>query len=314
MTQDESTVIACKGCGRPLPQHQVRIMNRPGNNPWFREGYCSYYCFQEHAESPVTPMSKTSVGTHETIHLKAPPPVTPIWNDWGSATKTRYEQVGGSRELNNYTLNPSFGRKGLNVTMAIGCVLSVGIIGFAIEGFAFEGIGEKSLGKRYFWILSTCGFIAIVCATNNLRVLSIALVLLYYVIYVCGWTYANIILSGHQANARQRIASLDQLSKDQITIDDVLEKGVIQARVLRDHKAASATFAQTVQMPGGDAQLLNLAGVILFSRKQFTEAKHFFDVAISSTKDQAILKQIQANQAAVEKSLAKQKVQSMRGC
>ena len=41
-------IIVCKGCGRPLPDMLLQYrLNNPEPFEWYREGYCSSFCFRE---------------------------------------------------------------------------------------------------------------------------------------------------------------------------------------------------------------------------------------------------------------------------
>ena len=123
------------------------------------------------------------------------------------------------------------------------------------------------------------------------------------IIYIVGWIHANSVLSGYQTNARDRIGQIDRQTGDQLTIDAIMEKGILQQKVLAAGQAAASTLATALQMSGGDGQLLNLAGVAMFANKRYAEAKQFFCRALSSVKDDALLKQIKVNLTNAEKKL-----------
>jgi tetratricopeptide (TPR) repeat protein len=199
--------------------------------------------------------------------------------------------IGGNQELNDYVLKAQgLGRKGLNIM----CFIGVFIFGWLLA-VAFGMLGKKRQG--WFYVVPIIGCLVIS------RQAGAPIGILAPIIYAIGWIHANLVLSGYQSSARDRIAQIDRLSGDQLTIDAMMEKGVLQSKVLADGEAAAAILARALQMPGGDAQLLNLAGVVLFANKRYAEAKQFFDRALANAKDEALMKQVKQNQASVEKKL-----------
>jgi len=82
-----------------------------------------------------------------------------------------------------------------------------------------------------------------------------------------------------------------------------MEKGILQIKVLTAREAGASTLMKAILMPGGDAQLLNISGVFLSRAKYYAEAKQFFVRALSSTNEDARIKQIKLNLANVEKKL-----------
>ena len=198
--------------------------------------------------------------------------------------------IGGNQELNDYVLKaPGLGRKGLNIM----CFIGVFIFGWLLA-VAFQMLGKNKQG--WFYVIPIIVCLAISNQTgSHLWILGI-------LIYVTGWVHANIVLSRYQVSARERIAQIDRLSEGQFTIDAILEKGVLQSKVLADGEAA-ATLCKALELPGGDAQLLNLAGAGMFASKRYAEAKQFFGRALSIARDDALIKQIKRNLATVHKKL-----------
>jgi len=208
--------------------------------------------------------------------------------------------IGGNQELNDYLLKAQgLGRKGLNIM----CFIGVFIFGWLLVT-AFNMLGKKRQGWFYVVPIIVCLMIS--------RLDAPAFGILASIIYVIGWIQANVVLSGYQSSARDRIAQIDQLSGAQLTVDVIMEKGILQSKVLADTDAAAATLTNALQMPGGDAQLLNLAGVGLFAKKRYAAAKQFFDKALSSAKNDELIKQIKQNQTNACKKLTNQGVQATR--
>ncbi len=202
-----------------------------------------------------------------------------------------WNMINGNQELNEYVLRAQgLSRKGLNIM----CFIGIFIFGWLLA-IAFESLGRKKQG--WFYVVPIIGFLVISRESNS------PIGFLAPVLYVVGWVHANRILSGYQSSAQDRIVQIDRLSEGALTTDVVLEKGILQSKVLSDDEAAGATFLHALQMPGGDAQLLNLAGIRLYATKQYAEAKQFFDRALSCCSDDALTKQIKRNQVNVEKKL-----------
>jgi len=199
--------------------------------------------------------------------------------------------IGGNQELQDYILKAQgLGRKGLNIM----CFIGVFIFGWLLA-VAFEMLGKKKQG--WYYVVPIIGCLVISRQTAP------ALGLVAPIIYIIGWIHANTVLSAYQSSARQRIGQLDMQTGDQLTIDSVMEKGILQQKVLGDGATAVSTLGKALQMPGGDGQLLNMAGVAMFAGKRYAEAKEFFARALSTVKDDALLKQIKVNLTNAEKKL-----------
>lgn len=49
--KDDDSKVLCKGCGRPLPQAQIKLgLGNPEYNEWNREGYCRFDCFEDNRD------------------------------------------------------------------------------------------------------------------------------------------------------------------------------------------------------------------------------------------------------------------------
>ncbi len=197
--------------------------------------------------------------------------------------------LGENQELNDYVFKAQgIGRTGLNIM----CFIGIFIFGWLLA-IVFDMLGKK--GKGWFYIVPIIGCLVISQQAGS------EVGILAPIIYIIGWIHANVVLSGYQSSARNRIVQIDQLSGIRIPIDEALEKGVLQSKVLGDREAGAATLVQAFQMTGGDSQLLNIAGVQMFAAKRYAEAKGFFDRAMLGTTDAVLIKQIKRNQANVAK-------------
>lgn len=213
--------------------------------------------------------------------------------------------IGGSQELNKYVLKtPEKGlsHKGLNIM----CFIGLFIFPPLLSG-AFEYLGKRMKGNFFLVAVVVVPIIALFVITiiTPMGEISIGLIwfIIYAFIYIIGWINANVVLSRYQSSARERIAQIDKLSGGPLAIDAVLEKGLLQSKVLSDRETAAVTLVHALQMPGGDALLLHMAGFGLFLNKRYAEAKQFFDRALSSTNDVVLIKRVTRMQAKVEKKL-----------
>lgn len=198
---------------------------------------------------------------------------------------------GGNKELSKYVLKAiGISRTALNIWAFIGMF----IIGWLIA-FVFSMLGKGRVGCAYLipiWILAFMGRL------NDeplVVILSVAL-------YIAAWVHANVVLSRYESAARQRITEIDRQGK--ADIDSVLEKGLLQSKVLRKGQSAIDVLTGALQMPGGDPSLLNLAGVVMSANKRYKEAAEFFDRALASAKDKSLIKQIKKNRASMDKKIA----------
>lgn len=194
-------------------------------------------------------------------------------------------------ELNNYVLKAQgISRSGLNIM----CFIGVFIFGWLLA-VAFDQLGKKGKGWGY---LVPIIFIVAISRQGTAELGVIA-----PIIYVIGWIHANVVLSRYQSFAKQRIAEIDQTPSSLQSLDVLLERGLLEAKVLHQTDQAMSDFTNVLQQPGGDPQMLNLAGVQLSKAKRFREARQFFDRALETANDQALVKQITKNKASAEKRL-----------
>jgi len=206
--------------------------------------------------------------------------------------------IGNNEELDNYVLKAQgISRNGLNIM----CFIGVFIFGWLLA-VAFEQLGKNKKG----WLYISPIIVLLVLSRQDTSELGLIPPIIYVVcpiIYVVGWIHANVVLSRYQSLAKQRIAEINQTPSRMQTVDVLLERGLLEAKVLRHTDQAMSDFTNVLQLSGGDPQLLNLAGVQFSSAKRFREAKQFFDRALETAKDEALVKQIKNNQSFAEKRL-----------
>ena len=201
--------------------------------------------------------------------------------------------VGSNKALNDYVFKAGgISRTALNVMAGIG----IFIFGWLIL-FVYQLLGKSKLGWVY---LITFGVCAIVLGRIWVEFWFIGII-----IYIAAWIHANIILSGYQSAARQRIAEID--SSGAVDSDKVLEKGLLLHKVLRLEQPAVDAFATALQLPGGDSNLLNLAGVAMAGNKHYREAAQFYERALATAKDENQIKVITMNLYGAGNLLSKQK-------
>lgn len=194
-------------------------------------------------------------------------------------------------DLANYMLKAQgISRSGLNIM----CFIGVFIFGWLLV-VAFNQLGKKGIG----WLYIVPIIFLLVLSGKDMAELG----LIAPIIYIAGWIHANVVLSRYKSLAKQRIAEINRTPSSQHTADALLERGLLEAKVLRQTDQAMSDLTNVLQLSGGDPQLLNLAGVQFSGAKRFGEAKKFFDRALETTKDEALVNQIKKNQAFAEKRL-----------
>ena len=200
--------------------------------------------------------------------------------------RTRCRVVGENEELNNYVMKAGgISREGLNIIFFIGLF----IFGWLMT-IAFDKLGKKGLGWLYFIL-----FI--------FPLISIVLIPLAILIYVVAWVHANRLLSRYESLAHARITDIDALPSEGITADILLEKGLLQQKVLRQQEQATATFTTVLPLPNSDPDLLNRAGVIFSRQGRYADAKRFFEKALPRARDEKLAKRIKKNISLMENSL-----------
>jgi hypothetical protein len=200
---------------------------------------------------------------------------------------------GGNKELNHYVMDTTgIGRKGLNIM----CFIGIFIFGWLLA-IVFDELGKK--GKGWFYIVPIIGILVISRQSETI------LGILAPIIYIIGWIHANLILSRYQSLARKRIMEIDSFPEPRI--DEILEKGILFNKVLRDAFSADNALEKAVSMPGGSSTLLNMAGVTLMSRKKDTEAIAFFNRALSVSQEAKERELIEKNRKLAQVRIEKKK-------
>jgi tetratricopeptide (TPR) repeat protein len=204
--------------------------------------------------------------------------------------------IGKNKELHDYVAYATgISRVELNVMAAIGVV----IFGWLL-GAAYERLGKRILA----WGL-VIALIVLLIWSGVAR--SEVASLLVIVLYIAAWVYANMILSRYEAMARQRVAEIDQESSP--TTNDLLEKGVLLHKVLRQNDRAREALKPALAMQGGDSFLWYLGGVALSNVKSYPEALAAFDRAAGLWTDDEfwaddkIMKQIKKHRKVARKKL-----------
>ncbi len=185
---------------------------------------------------------------------------------------------GGNEELRNYVVkSPGISRATLNILAFVG----IFVFGWLML-VNFNILGRRNLGLLYF-------------------VPTIALAILFWplaiFVYIVGWIHANVILSRYKTAAKHRIISIDQ--KTMVETNDILEKGVLLHKVLGDREQSLYVLTSALKMPGGDPQLLRLAGRVMSKHKRYREASEFFNRALAGAKDEALIKRIMKDMASI---------------
>ncbi len=193
-----------------------------------------------------------------------------------------------NEELNDYVVNASgISRTGLNTMAFIGLF----VFGWLIA-IVFDKLGKSGIGWFY---LITILIIMAVSRHNpdpGLFTLGIA-------IYISAWLHASKILKDYEGTAKSRIEEIDQ--EPEIKPDMLLEKGMLQNKVLREEQVGLDTLTNALQLSGGNPHLLNYAGVAMSDNERYEDARAFFDRAMTSTEDEVLIEQLKENLEFIEK-------------
>lgn len=200
--------------------------------------------------------------------------------------------LGKNPQLDDYLLNaPGIGRAALNLKCALGIV----VLGWLMV-VAFEQLGRKFQG--WFYALPYAAIVIFLVRERPVFVLAALAV------YAAGWVHANLMLSRVESLARQRLAELDRADPSTHDADLLLERGVLAAKVMQQDDRAREDFAAALRHPGGDAQLLALAGVLASRSERYALARQCFERAQQTATDPKLREQIAKNLAAVDKLAA----------
>lgn len=203
--------------------------------------------------------------------------------------------IGGNQELDYYVRSATgISRKTLNIM----CFIGIFIFGWLLA-VVFDQLGKKSKG----WLYVGPVFVMIIASNKGGQDLTpLALIL-----YVIGWVHANRILTRYQLLSKVRVANIDDIPAENLTVDDILEKGLLQYKVLGQTDRALDTLSEVLSLEGGNPDYLNRAGVVFSFKQKFAEAKDFFERALPGITDEKLKKQIKVNIEAMDKALQKSK-------
>lgn len=199
--------------------------------------------------------------------------------------------IGNNGELDDFVRAPLWLTRGW-LNLACFCALGFGL--FLIYVFAL--LGKQRLIWRYLVPI-------LICAITGVGI-PIALVLV-----VIAWVHANKIMTRCHSLGKARVAELESISADAITANDLLERGLLKAKIIEDKFLPFPSaqplpdLAAAIDAPGGNPDLLYLAGVQCRGARQFADAKKLFDLAATTASDETLLKQIQQSQKECERHL-----------
>jgi len=123
------------------------------------------------------------------------------------------------------------------------------------------------------------------------------IVLVGAIIYIIAWVHSAKILHRYQSAARKRILEIDQ--KEEINIDEMLEKGIILGKAFFESEYAAKVFNEALKMPNGNPFLLNISGEIMRNNKKIKLAVDLYKKALELAKDENLFNQIKANLVSV---------------
>jgi hypothetical protein len=175
-------------------------------------------------------------------------------------------QIGADENLHNYALRPdTISRKTLNIMAGIGTIIFGWLIVIALGRLNRRAIGWALLipcmiANQVTWRATDPGLQALGG-------------LVTFGLYVTLWVLGNRTLTGYERGAHARIAEIDGLVSP--GADDLMEKGILQYRVLKQEQPALSTLRQALAMAGGDPALLTVAAKVMKEAGRKQEALDF---------------------------------------
>lgn len=207
-------------------------------------------------------------------------------------------QISGRQNeaLNAFLKGPGQGvsRTSLNVMSFIGLFIFAWLLAIGLEN-----LGKRKLSFYYVLPVILC---ALVAYYSESPTFSPTFGVIALMVYVAGWIHANIILMQYQQTGQDRLTRISNLSDEDLTVDAVLEKGLTEWKVFQD-KRACTTLANALEMPGGDTELLVQAGTILLAKKQYRDARSYFERALETVVDAKLEKRIRRHIKGIDRKL-----------
>jgi GPH family glycoside/pentoside/hexuronide:cation symporter len=228
----------------------------------------------------------------------------------GRGVSDVHEPFGGNPELREYALRASgLKRQTLNLVLAAGLailvVVAVVLLGFQARGW-YDAVGIVASFATVYWAFTRLGkaqrggvYVAVMvgCVVAGLSEQFIGVVAI--IVFVVAWIHANGVLSECRASVGPRLAEIELAAQTRPSADLWLEQGLLRSRVLLDESAAQKSVERALEQQGGDATLLNAAGVLMLGERSVQCAKQCFERAAMATSDKELLQEIRRNQALV---------------
>ncbi|MGD0353740.1 MAG: tetratricopeptide repeat protein [Dehalococcoidia bacterium] len=219
--------------------------------------------------------------------------------------RRRSEMIGNNKSLHNYLARRWIRRVPelllFNVFMGIGFLVVIAspfipvtaTTGWAAFTLAFiratsNVLAIILLSFVYLDLLGWRGFLAgilmgIVVLVYNYNATSPTIYVTAWLFYIIFWVYMNIDYIKYKRLAKERIDAIAEEASP--SIDQTLEKGILQQIILRQNERAIATLRPVLSVEGGDALLWYLTGVAFANMKMYSEALSAFDKAMEASPD-----------------------------
>jgi hypothetical protein len=210
-----------------------------------------------------------------------------------------------TKELHSYLWN-AIGVSRL--TLNIFCFIGLFTLGIPIID-QFHRLKNRGIGWMY-WL--AYAFISVVIFVKrfgdlNLELKDVQMIRLLaciaLIIYISAWIHANYLLSKYRRFGRNRLDELNKITQDQLTMNFLMEKGLIYLKVLSDKNAAFEEFKQALQFSGGEGHVLSFVADHIRFSKQYNLAKQYYERALSNTENNDLIKHIKKILPYVEKIL-----------
>jgi hypothetical protein len=212
-----------------------------------------------------------------------------------------------TKELHSFLWNASgINRIALNLYCLFGAIWGITLY------FAFQRLKNSNIGLLYLFSIVIVSIIVFFKRFGDLNIdLHDAQMIRLFgfinmAIWISGWIHANVILSKYMRLGQVRLKELNELPKDELTMNLLMERGLILNKVLSKKNTALEDFKHALQFSGGEGYVLSFIADHLLYDKNYSLAKQYFERALSDTKNDDLLKHINKVLPYVKKKADKQ--------
>jgi len=212
--------------------------------------------------------------------------------------------IGGNQSLHNYVTNGA--RISFGVLNVLCLIAFIAPLFFYLATFGalplvllFLVLGKNRTG----WFYAACVFLFLRAARHSsFGQFETGAAMVAQFLCIVAWAHANWILYSYHTLAGRRIVDIER--REEATVDELLEKGLLYWKVLRDKPAAECAFIEALARPqGGTASRFQRAGKALVAGGSPAQALECFDRALELSTDKKEIEEIKKNREAAVRKL-----------